>query len=66
MRGMGHVTCLVFWWGNLRKRHHLGELGIYERIILKWTLKKWAGRVLTRFIWFTAGSSGRFLQTHIP
>ena len=24
-----------FWWGNLRERNHLSELGVYERIILK-------------------------------
>ena len=42
--GMGHVS---LWWGdgwrNLRDRDHLGSIGIDERIILKWILKKWAG-----------------------
>jgi hypothetical protein len=40
MRGVGHATCMGFWWGNLRKRHHLEDLGVYERIILKWALKE--------------------------
>jgi hypothetical protein len=29
-----------FWWGDLRQRDHLEDLGIDERIILKWILKK--------------------------
>jgi hypothetical protein len=29
-----------FWWVNLRKRKHLGYLGLNERIILKCIFKK--------------------------
>ena len=29
-----------FWWGNLRERNHLGDLGVEGRIILKWIFKK--------------------------
>jgi hypothetical protein len=29
-----------FWWGNLRERDHLEDLGIDERIILKSILKE--------------------------
>ena len=65
-RWVGYVTGVGFWWGNLRERHHFEDLGIYERIILKWVLKKWGRRVLTGFIWFTAGNGGRLLQTQIP
>jgi hypothetical protein len=25
-----------FWWGNLRERDHLEDLGVDERIILKY------------------------------
>jgi hypothetical protein len=25
-----------FWWGDLRKRDHLEDLGVNRRIILKW------------------------------
>jgi hypothetical protein len=30
-----------FWWGDLRKRDHLGNAGIYGRIILRWICRKW-------------------------
>jgi hypothetical protein len=29
-----------FWWGNLKERDHLEDLGIDRRIILKWIFKK--------------------------
>jgi len=32
-----------FWWGNLRERDHFKDVGIDERIILKWIFKKWDG-----------------------
>jgi len=32
-----------FWWGNLRKRDHMEDPGIDERIILRWILRKWDG-----------------------
>jgi hypothetical protein len=28
-----------FWWGNLRARYYLGDLGVDERIILKCIFK---------------------------
>jgi hypothetical protein len=30
-----------FWWGDLRERDHLEDLGVDVRIILKWIFKKW-------------------------
>jgi hypothetical protein len=32
-----------FWWGNLRERDHLKDLGIDGMIVLKWVFKKWDG-----------------------
>jgi hypothetical protein len=34
-----------FWWGNLKERDHVENPGIDGRIILKWTLEKWDGRM---------------------
>ena len=25
-----------FWWGNLKERDHFEDLGVNERIILRW------------------------------
>jgi len=40
-----------FWWGNLRERDRLVDLGIGERMILKCIFKKWDGEALTGLIW---------------
>jgi hypothetical protein len=37
------ITHTGFWWGNMRERHRLEDLGIDGRIILKWIFKKWDG-----------------------
>jgi hypothetical protein len=38
--GRGEVYA-GFWWGNLKGRDHLGDLGIDWRIILKCNYKNW-------------------------
>jgi hypothetical protein len=48
-----------FWWGNLRKRDHLENPGVDGRIILKWILKKYAGRAWTGLNWLMLETSGR-------
>jgi len=30
-----------FWWGNLRERDHLEDLGVDRRITLRWIFRKW-------------------------
>jgi hypothetical protein len=30
-----------FWWGNLRERDILEDLGLNGMIVLKWIFKKW-------------------------
>ena len=42
-----------FWWGNLRERDHLEDLGkdgriILRRIFRKWDVGVWAGSCLVR------------------
>jgi len=34
--GRGVSVVYRFWWGNLKERDHLGNLGLYRRIILIW------------------------------
>jgi len=39
-----------FWWGSLRGGDHFKDLGIDERIILKWIFKELVGWMGTGFI----------------
>jgi hypothetical protein len=32
-----------FWWGDLREKDRVKDLGVDGRSILKWVLKKWDG-----------------------
>jgi hypothetical protein len=36
-RGEAYTGC---WWGNLRERDHLGDVGVDGRIILRWIFRK--------------------------
>jgi hypothetical protein len=58
MRRVGHVprkerteTHTEFWWGNLRERYRLEDLGVDGRIIFKWM--SWTG-----LIWLKIGTGG--------
>ena len=68
MRWAGHVarigkgeSCTRFWWGNLRERDHLIDLGIDERIILRWIFRKWDVGVRTASSWLRIGTGGGLL-----
>jgi len=50
-----------FWWGNLRERDHLGDLGVDGRIILRWILRKWDVGVWTGSSWLRVGTGGGLL-----
>jgi len=38
VRGKVYTGC---WWGNLRERGHLEDLGVDGRIIIRWIFRKW-------------------------
>jgi len=50
-----------FWWGDPRERDNLEEPGIDERIILRWTFKKFDGEARTGLIRYRIGTSGGLL-----
>jgi len=51
-----------FHWGGLRVRGHLEDLGVVDRIILKWVLKKWDGKARTGLIWLGIATGGGLLR----
>jgi hypothetical protein len=50
-----------FWWGDLRERDHLKDLGTDGRIILKLIFKKQDGEAWTGLIWLRIGTSSNAL-----
>jgi hypothetical protein len=49
--------------GHLKGRGHLEDLGLEDRLILKWSYKKYDGRLCTGLVWFRVRKSGRLLWT---
>ena len=49
------------WWGNLRERDHLENVGIDGSIILMWIFRKWNRGVRTGLIWIRTGRDGMLL-----
>jgi hypothetical protein len=52
-----------FWWGRwcLKERNNLEDLVVDERIILKYTFKKWGRATRTALLWPRIGKRGGLL-----
>jgi hypothetical protein len=53
--------CRVFWWGNLKERNPLEDLGVDGRVVLKWISKKWGGQAWSGFMGRKTGTGGGLL-----
>jgi hypothetical protein len=51
----------AFWWGDLRERENLEDLGLDGRKILKVILNEWDGEAWTGFVWPRIGTGGGLL-----
>ena len=50
-----------FWWGNLRERDRLEDLGVDGKTILRWIFRKWDVRVWTASNWLRIRTGGGHL-----
>jgi hypothetical protein len=46
------------WVGKPEAKRILEGLGIFGRIVLKWTFRKSGGKIWTGFIWLSIGMGG--------
>ena len=44
-----------FWWGEMRERDHLKDVGADGTIIIKWIFKTWDEEAWTELIWLGIG-----------
>jgi hypothetical protein len=51
----------MVWWGSLREEDHWGDPDVDERIILRWTFRKWEEVVRTGWSGFRIGTGGGHL-----
>jgi len=50
-----------FWWGDLKEKGHLGDSGVYRRIMLRWIFRKWDVGVWIGSSWFRIKTGGKYL-----
>ena len=64
-RGRWGIAPTEVWWGSLRERDNLEELGVDRRIIQHWVFSKSVGVVSTGLVWLRMGTSGGLLWTRV-
>jgi len=60
MRWFGDVVHIVqkgSWWGNLKERDRMEDIGVDMGIILKYKVKEKVWMACTGFMWLRKGSS---------
>jgi len=50
-----------FWWGNVRKRDHLEDVGVDGRMLLRWIFRKCDVGAWTGSSWLRIGTGGGHL-----
>jgi len=65
MRWVGHIACMGrgeaytgLCWGNQSEGDHLQDPGVDEKVILRWSLRRWDVGLWTKSIWLRVGIGG--------